>query len=706
VLSCSSFAVDILLTLSPIVRRRFLRQNRDIARINSAQSLKIRGLENECARLLSENLDLRGQILRLEKEAERNSAQRIADHALEIKAKMEAQLEEWGLMLSGLGVEPPSKRRSFEKRKSPKSRSSTSRSPPKRRARDTTIDPETLAAQEGRLPPIHEYKAYPRITMSSEQILALCSEAADSSGNSPDLGPPPVSRYVEEDPVKIDSPSPKTTDTKPEAQTDDNNEELEDNRYTPRRLDYGKKLLSKPDLSPEVVTVAMPKTRSTDLEDEVNPMPQGAPVPISTPMATAKMGAKRKYRDENENVRTAKSQGGKENGVPLQNRRTIKEIPSSRREKAGQPKAGIMTTRTPLSAKSTNDDFSSPMKVSKEQVPAEIKTAKPQASKESLPKEKPSTQERTTRIEIASREPLPEVAIIPEPDTPFSPAMVSPDTPVRSAQMVHDTPPPSDIDSNGEAIRPSRRARSSVSYAEPSLRVKMRRPTKELFDAVSGEGKFIQRAVPQKSDGSTLVPTPVTKGKAEPEAGESSYHRRQSTMSPLAQKQLSPDILPDSVVSDRRRRPSTAVGNNLPPNEDEEQPKAKHNPPRPKSVNPIDIYDFATSSPTSESKQPEEPTKAAPKPRNPRRSSAAVPSASSSRHVEDLPEVISASSKSRSSHPRKRASMLAPKKTSVAELLNLDDGETADEDTSIDSSAGAEKVAVRDKVTRRRSMML
>ncbi|CAI4218132.1 unnamed protein product [Parascedosporium putredinis] len=89
------------------LRRKLLRQNRDLARVNSTQSLKIRHLENECARMLSENLELRGQILQLEKEVENSKAQRIADHALEIKMKLEEQLAEWGSMLSGLGLEPP-----------------------------------------------------------------------------------------------------------------------------------------------------------------------------------------------------------------------------------------------------------------------------------------------------------------------------------------------------------------------------------------------------------------------------------------------------------------------------------------------------------------------------------------------------------------------------------------------------------------------
>lgn len=149
------------------MRRKFLRQNRDIARVNSNQSLRIRSLENECARLLSENLDLRGQILRLEKELENNSASRIADHALEIKARMELQLLEMGSLLESLGLEPPTKRRSPNReRKIAKPVPSLMRSPPPRRQRGLSAeDQDALAMQEGRLPPIHENKSYPRQTL-------------------------------------------------------------------------------------------------------------------------------------------------------------------------------------------------------------------------------------------------------------------------------------------------------------------------------------------------------------------------------------------------------------------------------------------------------------------------------------------------------------------------------------------------------------
>ena len=143
------------------VRKKFLRQNRDLAKSNNIRALRIRELENECACLLSENLELRGRILELEKQAEDNDARRIADHALAIKAKLESQLIEWGTLLAGLGLEPPAKRHSPRARKSATHRLSFSASrpsPSQRRLRDIARDIEEL----GHIP---ESKSYPRKSM-------------------------------------------------------------------------------------------------------------------------------------------------------------------------------------------------------------------------------------------------------------------------------------------------------------------------------------------------------------------------------------------------------------------------------------------------------------------------------------------------------------------------------------------------------------
>ncbi|KAK0634952.1 hypothetical protein B0T17DRAFT_586607 [Bombardia bombarda] len=788
-----------------LLRRKFLRQNRDIARINSTQSLRIRGLENECARLLSENLDLRGQILRLEKDIEDNSARRIADHALEIKAKMEAQLEEWGTMLAGLGLEPPSKRRSTEGRRYARSRTSNSgRSPAQRKQRDVGIDAEALAAQEGRLPPIYENKSYPRATMNSEEILALCLEAADSSGNSPDLGPPPVSRFVEDDDLaKSYSPSkkaraeepesPPTTEAETEVEADDYNGDHApfETQLSPCKLDYDRKPLGDPELEDETEPAQT---------DHVKPQKDENPTimqqqPTSAPIAVIKPGAKRKYGDENENTKSAKiiQPSGKENsmvvmddsekGFPapsIQKRRSIKELSASRREKAASSRVATPAstiTRMPLSAKSTNEDISSPGKMSKAAAPMmdEVKAAKVRVLKDSLAKERRREELQrpvVTRIDIPQSPSLappspssaavtavlhtkePETTSILPPSPPPPPTRaaptVSPDIPDQFSQQQQQQPrkdatsphPSSDVDSNGEMTASrgaagGRRSRPAISYAEPNLRDKMRRPSKQLFDAVAGEGKFKARSSmhqQQKLDndcGATQQqqqPASAVRIKSEQTEGGSSAESWKSlpiaetaattaATSPLAQKKQRsqrPDVVVPPLnnssgggVTERRKqpRPSTGV---------DDRPEEINTAAEPvsRTAKDVDVYDFASSTASLSDNnnnnlqtQPDggKPTKAKQPAARSRRASAAVVSSSSSSTVV---ETVTMSSKSRSSQPRKRASMVAAsKKTSSSSAVDADDGGDDGEDAFADTETTT-TASGRDRISRRRRSMM
>lgn len=145
-----------------LVKRKFLRQNRDIARANSTQSLRIRNLENETSRLLAENLSLREQIIQLQSQLENGKLQRIANQAGNIKLQLESKLLEIGALITGLGDEAP-------KKKSPQggkiTSASPSRSPDQRNWKNMCTLSEAVAGQEGRLPPIPENKSYPRRTL-------------------------------------------------------------------------------------------------------------------------------------------------------------------------------------------------------------------------------------------------------------------------------------------------------------------------------------------------------------------------------------------------------------------------------------------------------------------------------------------------------------------------------------------------------------
>ncbi|KAK4455511.1 hypothetical protein QBC34DRAFT_69408 [Podospora aff. communis PSN243] len=721
-----------------ILRRKFLRQNRDLARVNSNQSNRIRTLENECARLLSENLDLRGQVMRLEKELENNAADRIADHALEIKAKMEAQLAELAAMVAGLGTEPPAKRHSPERRIPARHAPRGLKSPAQRRPRQTSADPETLAAQEGRLPPIYENKSYPRATMNSEQILALCAEAADTS-TSPEIGPPPVSRYVDEDVVR-ETPV-KNTEKVQRGPVEENRMDMEQ-VMPPPKLDFQRKSpdnsepVKQPPKEPAVVPTKVSKP-VTEVEHE-RTSPSATPI-----VPTTKAGAKRKYGDEND-LRGPRPSSGKENSaVPetankpaaggVSKPRVIKEIPANRKKALGRP---------PLSAKSTNEDMSSPQKVSKEDTAKPMKPQQqPATLKDVLQRERERKPAAVPKLEIPSLpEPTPPVVtILPEHCEPKTPglALISPDTPDRSAprEMALDTPPPGHLSVDGETSRPSRRARAAISYAEPNLRDKMRRPTKELFDAVSGEGKFkarVSTSAVQTQGGTESAPTSVSKPVSEgwttasgvKADGNSTKEAtiRENMRSPLAQRDQQPaamDVLPSSVVMERKRRPSAIGGGRdslaaAPREQDNEaeapvSSKPKNNPSAAKAernFDSMDVYDFA-SSPASQTKEsPRPPSEDSNRSkRQPRRASAAAHQA-----LRDIAAAMEATGnelphppKGRSGHARKRASMLAPKKPMVIDSPEAD----YQDDSSLNSRDGDGTTAAGgDKISRRRSMML
>lgn len=166
--SIESREFRIYLALSTItnmitVKRKFMRQNRDIARANSTQSLRIRNLENETSRLLAENLGLREQILRLQNELENGKAQRVADNTTEVKSELEAKLSEIGALISSLGDDPAGKTKSPRRGKI--TRSSPTQSPDQKNWKNMCTLSEAVGAQEGKLPPILENKSYPRRTL-------------------------------------------------------------------------------------------------------------------------------------------------------------------------------------------------------------------------------------------------------------------------------------------------------------------------------------------------------------------------------------------------------------------------------------------------------------------------------------------------------------------------------------------------------------
>lgn len=144
------------LTATP-VKRRFVRQNREIARANSIQSLRIQTLEAEVSHLLQENAALREQVIALTQDMERADAAR--DFRREFnsyKEKVASKLEELSTLVDDMGSMPD---RFFGRNaRKPEVRGLPQLSAPVQRM-------SLQGEEDGRLPAIMEDKYFPRRTL-------------------------------------------------------------------------------------------------------------------------------------------------------------------------------------------------------------------------------------------------------------------------------------------------------------------------------------------------------------------------------------------------------------------------------------------------------------------------------------------------------------------------------------------------------------
>lgn len=525
---------------------------------------------------------------------------------------------------------------------------------------------------------------------SHAELLAICTQAeAEETNGSPDLGPPPTSRFVEDEPVKIDSPSRSTGVLQPSPKI-------------------------KGEVLPLPDAVQQPK-----LEPKKRPVSATNIYPTEDPKATKtldaparqllKAGSKRKFGDENNDSQAAKTFADKDKAtgssisVKLatakdpKHRHSEKEVASTK-NRPGTGSANVFP-RKPLGEKSKNEDLVSPKKSTKSATIGDLNKTLSETERTVAPLKKKRVV--PIKLPIPSLPPPSEIKIPQEPATPSAdPEHVFSHTPeTKSAQEnPKDTPPPTDISVHGETSRPSRRARPAISYAEPSLRDKMRRPTKELFDAVRGEGKFrsssahllgSQSSTKTKSDGETSGAGPTKQTQDVESAIAHEATRRPAVVSPLLQKDSSKeqlrDELSESIVTERRKRPSSRPSQLFEQQAEEKATEAKRDEDDP--------YEFHSMSPAVD--QPKEPTITGRITKGMRRSMAA-----SAGHSSDTLQT-GASSKVSS---RKRASMAAPKK---GVLLDS----PMDEDSSFEASGDSTKEvaassSLRDKLSRRRSMML
>lgn len=405
--------------------------------------------------------------------------------------------------------------------------------------------------------------------------------------DSPELGPPPIAHFDESEPVKVDSRLTRTRDSDEETLSAKILSTSSETRKKRRESFQQRESRAEGDNEQGKTHTRTEDPRTSNL---------------------ARSGAKRKMNvrdDEDGQINHSQKQDSK-SSLKTAGQDSARSKTSSRSTADGKSHHGSKsirvegTTTRPgdkqlhppapavrkaLAPKSGNIDPQSPVKIAKagskqDAVRGQNESEKAngrrnQGGKQTIANTtlKGSKMANTTEQQAASSLLPPKTPVIDGLDL-FSPTVSDPSEPRPERG---DTPPPPDLGSEprtGSFGRSSRRSRGSVSYAEPNLRDKMRRPTKEFVDAVAARNR-VRQTFSIKRDGSVssleaeldrlrieqevedeLQPTWQTKPIQECKGQQE--RQRAETSSPLGNKaNLAAATLPASVVTDRRRRASS-----------------------------------------------------------------------------------------------------------------------------------------------------
>ncbi|KAF2834022.1 shugoshin [Ophiobolus disseminans] len=455
------------------IKRRFLRQNRELAKTNSQQSIRIRSLENDCSRLLAENLSLREQVLQLQNTLESHSSRPSFREIDAVKAELEAKMLELGSLVAGLG-----QLKKVDERPRCKSQLAATRRSPDERQWRSGLGLQEVENQM--MPTITEGKSYPRRTMGADELREILD---DPDSQSPDLGPPPISRFDNEEPISF-NPSQEAEEQLQEP-TEDGEPALSVNLETrKKRRESGPKL--------NIRRVSVFESPPENIEEAAAKI--------------AKAGAKRKF-----SVQEDEDKHSSQTDAFRFSRRNAPENEAPKED--GRPSS---PERPVLASKPVNTDPVVSPKKQRQSAPE--KPERPE--KPVVPASRPRNR---ARLNISRTITPPELPLLPilepvltadiildalPPKTPavediFSPPSTEPST---SRPESKDTPPPGDLSAADQigAGRPGRRARPQVSYKEPSLHTKMRRPDAKLVDAIVDRRTSVE---PQAVPSTTSKPT-------------------------------------------------------------------------------------------------------------------------------------------------------------------------------------------------------
>lgn len=295
-------------------------------RNNSTQSVRIRALETEQARLLAENLYLREQIIQLQTELEHNKGHHALQQITSVKDQLESKLMEIGSLVAELNsIQKPS----YKTRPSDGGPSKAVEHFEWRRAMKEQAGEQD---DDEALPTIREDKYFPRRTLeyvdttlyrrstqlmigSADELRAVLTTTTDDS---PDLGPPPVAHFPDEDPIKFD-PKPAA-----EEANDDMDVDQKENEPLPANVSVNLETRRKRRDSSKLDLRKMSVFQSPDEEDaamrgdfkESQPSKMGRKRKLSATAEETNGDANEKdYRDD---FRFSRRGGDRENRQPLE----------------------------------------------------------------------------------------------------------------------------------------------------------------------------------------------------------------------------------------------------------------------------------------------------------------------------------------------------------------------------------------------------
>lgn len=502
-----------MLTFNPAVKRRFIRQNREIARVNSNQSVRIRNLETEISRLLAENIAIREEAINARAQAEKwKTAHRLSKEVARVKDLLEEKLSEVNALVGELDTLPEKvARRSSQRRRkdgfvSELINTTEEKEPRQRR---------TIVEQEGTLPVIVEDKYYPRRTLDPSEINTTAEHVVDDPLESPDIGPPPVAHF--EDPEAPLAFKPTKSPRRTSSGLTEENESAQKPSSTTlesRRKRRTSTLLQSSAL--EGAAKDVPKT--TEIASR-EPQKKDAVVQLQSIL---KSGAKRKLEvsELEDTSRISKEldefifqrKGAASNTAARPSR--FSRPPGRQVSETADPTAPQSPSKTEqpvrriLAPKSANSP-------AKRRIESSLGKASEEKDKiaDVKPEKRLVSRMRTKPTHIA----------IPPPSNNNEPGSLS-DDPVKVSIEQVDLPPKTpagDVDDllspistepskrqtqsreititnsvedvlNGSIGRGSRRARAAINYAQPKLNTKMRRPGKELVGAVEGITRLVE----------------------------------------------------------------------------------------------------------------------------------------------------------------------------------------------------------------------